>query len=229
MRPAAVALLCLAVALPATAQTVAPKNAKQSVKPAAAARQPATKQAATRPAAAAKQGAKAAASAKKPAVAAGGRKQAVAKKAKVARAAKAKGKAKVAAPKVAAPKVDQDLVAKYAAMAAGDRRAIQSDLIWTGDFNGIIGDEFGERAIAAVRSWQARSGGEETGILNAQQRAALAAAARTRQEATGWRVVDDGITGARLAIPVKHAPQSSATASGTRWSSGRGEVQIETF
>ena len=120
-------------------------------------------------------------------------------------------------------------MAAYTAMAPADRSAIQSDLIWTGDYNGLIGDEFGERSVAAVKAYQARSGAAETGILTPEQRVALAAAAKTRQEATGWRVVDDDATGARLAVPIKHAPQASATKTGTRWSSGRGEVQIETF
>src|SRR5262249_10972714 len=57
----------------------------------------------------------------------------------------------------------------------------------------------------------------------------LAAAAKAKQEASGWRVVDDAVTGARLAVPIKHAPQMSAVDSGTRWSSSRGEVQVETF
>src|SRR4029453_5616582 len=42
-------------------------------------------------------------------------------------------------------------------------------------------------------------------------------------------VVDDIVTGARLAVPIKHAPNASNTKSGMRWSSGRGEVQVETF
>src|SRR5262249_20892378 len=215
--------LCLVVALPATGQSVAPKNAKQA----------AAKQAATKPAVAGKQGAKTAASAKQapkaakqPVVAAGTRKQAIGQKSKTAGAGKGKGKAKGGG---AGPKADPGFGATSPAMAVGDRRAIQSDLVWTGDYNGMVGDEFGERAIAAVKSWQASSGAEETGILNARQRSALAAAAKARQDAAGWRVVDDSVTGARIAIPARHAPQSSATASGTRWSSGRGEAQIETF
>jgi hypothetical protein len=80
-----------------------------------------------------------------------------------------------------------------------------------------------------VKAYQASSGAPETGTLTSQQRAALAAAAKARQEASGWRVVDDVITGARLAVPIKHAPNASNTNSGMRWSSGRGEVQVETF
>jgi hypothetical protein len=114
-------------------------------------------------------------------------------------------------------------------MPVADRRAIQSNLVWTGDYNGVPSDEFGDRSIAAVRSYQARSGAAETGILTEEQRAALAATAKAKQEASGWQVVNDPVSGVRLAVPIKRVSQSSATKNGTRWSSGRGEVQIETF
>jgi hypothetical protein len=81
---------------------------------------------------------------------------------------------------------------------------------------------------ASVRSPRF-SGAADTGILTGEQRIALGAAAKAKQEESGWHVVDDTATGARLAVPTKHAPQSSATKTGTRWTSGRGEVQIETF
>src|SRR5262249_26111654 len=127
------------------------------------------------------------------------------------------------------PKASPALLAAYAAMPVADRRALQSDLVWTGDYNGIVSDEFGERSVAAVKAYQGRTGVAETGLLSSEQRAALAAAAKAKQEASGWRVVDDAVTGARLAVPIKHAPQMSAVDSGTRWSSSRGEVQVETF
>ena len=60
--------------------------------------------------------------------------------------------------------------------AARRARRIQFDLVWTGDYNGLINGEFGERAIAAVKAFQKRNGGKETGVLNPPERAALAAA-----------------------------------------------------
>src|SRR5438045_1414192 len=82
---------------------------------------------------------------------------------------------------------------------------------------------------AAQKAAPAKNAAAPTGVLGAKQRSPLAAAAKAKQEASGCRVMDDTVTGARLAIPIKHAPQASASKSGTRWSSGRGEVQIETF
>src|SRR5262245_11935448 len=189
--------------------------------PLAANAEAAAKKAAPAPAAQAK---KAAAPAAKKAVAPAAKQALAAKKA--AARAKTKGKA---AKGNATPKASPAIVAAYAAMPVGERRAIQSDLIWAGEYNGVIADDFGERAIAAVKAYQASSGAPETGTLTSQQRAALAAAAKSRQEASGWRVVDDVVTGARLAVPIKHAPNASNTNSGMRWSSGRGEVQVETF
>lgn len=119
--------------------------------------------------------------------------------------------------------------ATYAAMPLAARIAIQNDLIWTGDYNGIADGEFGAGSIAAVKSFQRRSGSTETGLLTAQERSLLAAAAAARQEEMGWRLIDDASTGSRVGIPLKLAPHATATRTGTRWSSGRGEVQVETF
>ncbi len=119
--------------------------------------------------------------------------------------------------------------AVYAAMPEHERMTIQADLIWTGDYNGIIDTEFGDNSVAAVKAFQKRNGGKETGILNPDERAKLAESARTKREAAGWRVVDDRATGARLGVPGKLAPQSAPSGSGTRWQSSRGELQVETF
>jgi hypothetical protein len=107
--------------------------------------------------------------------------------------------------------------------------AIQADLIWTGDYNGIIDTEFGDNSVAAVKAFQKRNGGKETGILNPDERAKLSESARTKRETAGWRMVDDRATGARLGVPGKLAPQSAPSGSGTRWQSSRGEIQVETF
>jgi len=117
----------------------------------------------------------------------------------------------------------------YAAMTDAERSAIQSDLIWTGDYNGVVGAEFSDRAVAAVQAFQKRNGGKDTGILNPDERVKLAQAAKARQELAGWRMVDDAATGARLGIPQKLAPQTGQAKAGSRWQSGHGEVQIETF
>src|SRR5882672_11457780 len=89
-----------------------------------------------------------------------------------------------------AEKVGKEILDSYAAIPLNDRVSIQSDLIWTGDYNGVLSGEFGERSVAAVKAFQKRSGAKETGVLNPQERAALSAAAKPKQDAVGWRIVD---------------------------------------
>jgi peptidoglycan hydrolase-like protein with peptidoglycan-binding domain len=214
MRRTAAILLSLGIVIPAMAQAAAQKRV---LVPAAQKAAPAKKAAAPTKKVVAQPAAKTA-----------GAKKAVVRQGKRPKLAKTV-RGRKAAPPASAPKPDPALIAAYVAMPTTERRALQSDLVWTGDYNGIISDDFGERSIAAVKSYQTRGGAAPTGILSAEQRTALAAAAKAKQEASGWRVMDDTVTGARLAIPIKHAPQASASKSGTRWSSGRGEVQIETF
>ena len=150
--------------------------------------------------------------------------------------AETKGEAKPApaAKAKAATKGDKGGVAKaltdsYGAIPLAERMAIQSDLVWTGDYNGLVNGEFSERAVAAVKAFQKRNGGKETGVLNQPERAALAAAAKPKQDAVGWRMVEDGASGARIGIPGKLVPQQSAIIGGTRWASARGEYSVESF
>src|SRR5207247_10326443 len=110
-----------------------------------------------------------------------------------------------------------------------ERVAIQNDLIWTGDYNGVLSGEFGDRSVAAVKAFQKRNGAKETGVLNQPERAALAAAAKPKQDAVGWRMVDDLATGARVGVPSKLVPQASTITGGMRWASSRGEYSVEAF
>jgi len=136
------------------------------------------------------------------------------------------------APKTGAkisPAKPDPVAQSYAALPATERIAIEADLIWTGDYNGIADGDIGAHAIAAVKAFQKRSGGKETGVLNPQERGQLAAAAKAKADAVGWRLVDDQVTGARLGVPAKLVPQSTQGRSGMKFSSAHGEIQIETF
>lgn len=133
------------------------------------------------------------------------------------------------AAKPQAAKPQDPIAASYAALAEHERIAIQNDLIWTADYNGLAGADFGPRAIAAVKAFQKRLNTKETGVLNPKERGHLAAAARAKREAVGWRIADDLVTGARLGIPVKLAPQTTSEGKGTRWHSAQNEIVIESF
>jgi peptidoglycan hydrolase-like protein with peptidoglycan-binding domain len=123
----------------------------------------------------------------------------------------------------------QSVKDSYAAIPLAERLSIQSDLIWTGDYNGLINGEFSDRLVAAVKAFQKRNKSKDTGVLNPQERAVLAASAKPLQDEVGWQLVEDRISGARLGLPGKLATETSRGQSGTHWSSAQGQLQIETF
>ena len=137
----------------------------------------------------------------------------------------------VSKPKPSHPKPAATAAARaaYAAMPETERNAIQSDLVWTGDYTGIVGVEFGDASVMAIKAFQKRNGGKDSGILNPDQRQKLAESARLKQERAGWRMVDDAATGARLGVPGKLVQPTSQVAGGGRWQSVHGTVKIETF
>ena len=111
-----------------------------------------------------------------------------------------------------------------------ERLAIQNDLVWTGDYNGPINGEFGERAIAAVKAFQKRNGGKETGVL--QPAGARRAGRRRQAEAGRGRLAHGRRSGDRRAP--RHAGQADAADSAIirrhrAGASARGEYSVETF
>src|SRR4030088_1533290 len=113
------------------------------------------------------------------------------------------------------------------AMAQGERLALQSDLVWVGEYNGAITGEVSERMVAAIKEFQKSRGGKQTGVLNPQERGILADTARRRQENVGWKIVTDPGTGTRLGLPTKLVPQQSSDANGAKWRSPTGTIQIQ--
>jgi hypothetical protein len=135
---------------------------------------------------------------------------------------------KQAETKRAAPQTPAD-TAK--ALPQAERLAIQSDLAWVGVYNGGITGEVSERMLNAIKAFQKDHGGKQTGVLNPQERSMLAQAAKKLQNDVGWRNVSDPINGIRLGIPGKLVPQMSsmADATGSKWTSAQGQIQIETW
>ncbi len=110
-----------------------------------------------------------------------------------------------------------------------DLTILQSELAWVGEYAGPINGEAGDKTTAAIKSFQRNRKFKETGVLNTQERALLAAAAKAKQSQVGWRIIDDPVTGVRLGIPTKQTPNRSRGKTGTRWASAQGQVQVETF
>lgn len=116
-----------------------------------------------------------------------------------------------------------------AAQANAERTALQSDLAWVGAYNGLINGEASDRLTAAVKAFQKDNGGTPTGTLTAPERSALAAAAKALQANAGWKIVLDPINGIKLGLPTKFAPVQGNAATGSKWSSAQGQIQIETW
>ena len=84
------------------------------------------------------------------------------------------------------------------AMGQAERLALQSDLAWIGQYNGAITGDVSERMVNAIKEFQKSRGGKQTGVLNPQERGALADTAKKKQESVGWKIVTDTGTGVRL-------------------------------
>lgn len=112
------------------------------------------------------------------------------------------------------------------AMAQAERLSLQSDLAWVGEYNGAITGDLSSRMVDAIKAYQKAKGGKPTGVLNPQERAALAETARRKQDSVGWKIVTEMTSGARLGIPSKLVPQQATEASGSKWSSPTGTVQV---
>jgi peptidoglycan hydrolase-like protein with peptidoglycan-binding domain len=113
------------------------------------------------------------------------------------------------------------------AMAQAERLAIQSDLAWVGQYNGAITGEVSERMVESIKEFQKGRGGKQTGVLNPQERSVLAETARRRQDTAGWKIVTDPGSGVRLGIPTKLVPQQTSDATGAKWTSPTGTIQVQ--
>jgi peptidoglycan hydrolase-like protein with peptidoglycan-binding domain len=121
------------------------------------------------------------------------------------------------------------VAATYATIPAAERLAVQADLAWLGHYEGAPGGDYDQRTVEAIKAFQKITGNKETGVLNEQERARLAAAAHGPQEADGWKIVDDPATGARLGIPTQLVSPAGVSRTGSRWASGHDQIRIETF
>jgi peptidoglycan hydrolase-like protein with peptidoglycan-binding domain len=124
------------------------------------------------------------------------------------------------------PPAVQTASATADAMTQAERLSLQSDLAWVGEYNGAITGDVSERMVNAIKEYQKAKSGKPTGVLNPQERAALAETARRKQDSVGWKIVTEMTSGARLGIPSKLVPQQTTDANGSKWTSPTGTVQV---
>jgi Trypsin-like peptidase domain len=139
----------------------------------------------------------------------------------------AKAEASKSTPPKSADGKSETSAEALAGIPADQQLAIQSALLWSGDYTGSIGGD--DPMQAAIKNYQKRSKAKITGELTSAERANLLAAAHDHEQEYGWSVVVDPATGIRIGLPTKLVPQARDAARGTRWSSAHGEVQVETF
>ncbi|RDJ20779.1 serine protease [Bosea caraganae] len=135
------------------------------------------------------------------------------------------------APAPAAPAPNPQMVAAQSAFDAlpeAERRAIQTDLIWAGAFNGAVSGSFGPLTFRGINTIKAATRGAPDGILNPVERRALAQRAAAARDAAGFRLIADERTGARIGIPSKLLPKRDVSPNGGRWQSEDGRVTLDT-
>jgi hypothetical protein len=133
-------------------------------------------------------------------------------------------------PAPAAPAQNPQLAAaqlSFEAMPEAERKAIQTDLIWTGHFNGAASGSYGPLTFRAINALKAGRGAPD-GLLNPAERQALAQAAKAARDAAGFRLINDDRTGIRIGIPERVLPKREATpAGGSRWQSADGKITLD--
>ncbi len=116
----------------------------------------------------------------------------------------------------------------FEALPEAERRALQEALVWTGDFNGVVGAAFGRATRAAIAAFAKRSALPVDGTLDAKGREALLAAGNIVKARVGFATIRDPRTGAALGLPLKILVKRADTAAGSRWSAADDAVSLET-
>src|SRR6478735_7219386 len=92
--------------------------------------------------------------------------------------------------------------AGFEALPEAERKAIQNDLIWAGQFNGAVSGSYGPLTFRAINAFKGARGPAD-GVLAPADRAALARAAQAARDVAGFRVLADDKTGVQIGIPSK--------------------------
>ena len=131
---------------------------------------------------------------------------------------------------IAQPAPDPALAAAQSAFEAlteAERKAIQSDLIWTGDYSGVVDGSFGRRSFEAVVAFETRNRTKPDGMLDPAERAALAQQAARHVAALRFQSLRDERSGIRIGVPTALLPKREALpGGGVRYSSADGKASL---
>src|SRR3984957_2534742 len=107
----------------------------------------------------------------------------------------------------AAPSADAAAMAAQKAAFMGlpeaTRKAAQEALVWLGLYVGVNDGDFGKRTRDAITAFEASVKAPADGTLSAPELKALLAAAQKARDATGFQVVSDPKSRARIGAPLK--------------------------
>ncbi|WP_306222590.1 serine protease [Bosea beijingensis] len=118
--------------------------------------------------------------------------------------------------------------AGFEALPEAERKAIQNDLIWAGQFNGAVSGSYGPLTFRAINAFKGARGPAD-GLLPPAERAALARAAQAARDTAGFKVLADDKSGVQIGIPMKLLPKREALpAGGSRWQSADQKVTLDT-
>jgi peptidoglycan hydrolase-like protein with peptidoglycan-binding domain len=132
-----------------------------------------------------------------------------------------------------APNADPKLAAAQAAFEAmpeEERKAIQSDLIWTSDFSGAVSGTFGPLTYRGIQAFKAQAGQLPDGILGTVERKALQEAATKARAAVRFSLRSDSRSKARIGLPQAILTRSEPNIlGGTRWQTEDRRITLDTF
>lgn len=134
------------------------------------------------------------------------------------------------APPPAAPALDPAQATAKAAfdrLTEPERKSVQNDLIWTGDFNGVAGGEFGRRTYDAMLAFERRMQGTPDGILAPPERTSLKRDADAARAVLRFAETTDQATGIRIGMPASVLTQRVAVANGVVWRRADGAVSLQ--
>ena len=135
-----------------------------------------------------------------------------------------------AAPAPAGPALDPAQAASKAAydrLDEAERKAIQNDLIWTGDFNGVAGGEFGKRTYDAMLAFERRTQGLPDGILTPPERTVLKRDSDAARATLRFAAITDQTTGIRISLPQALLTQRVAVDNGAVYRRADGAVSLQ--
>lgn len=116
----------------------------------------------------------------------------------------------------------------FDALPEAERKAIQDDLIWGSTFNATVSGSFGPRTFDAIRAFERTLKAKPNGILEPEERSALAREAKKSRDAIKFAIVTDKPTGAALGLPLALLTKREPLPIGTLWTSRDEALMVRT-